>query len=111
MSITLELPPDVEGRLAALASDRNESVASFAARLVEEGLPGVLVPNPELARAIARMASRTPEELEQAQQRARESLRARRLPPEGMTPLAAVVGQWPGDESDEEVYEALERLS
>lgn len=40
-----------------------------------------------------------------------EEIKPRRLPPPGKTAMQMVVGQWPGDETDEEIFRALEELS
>lgn len=40
-----------------------------------------------------------------------DELRPRRLPPPGKTAMQMIVGQWPGDETDEEILQALAELS
>jgi hypothetical protein len=64
-----------------------------------------------LERAIERMKNRTPEEIEAARANAIEQYKPECPLPEGKTIFDVVYGQWPGDETDEEVAEALERLS
>ena len=40
-----------------------------------------------------------------------DELQPRRQPPPGKTAMVMVRGQWPGDETDEEIRKALEELS
>jgi hypothetical protein len=64
-----------------------------------------------LSRAIARMANRSPEEIAKAQARAiTECKPEHSLQPE-QTIFDVVGGKWPGDESDQQIKEALEKLS
>jgi predicted DNA-binding antitoxin AbrB/MazE fold protein len=64
-----------------------------------------------LEREIRRLTSRTPEEIIAAREELeRISRPARPLPP-GKTLSDMVEGKWPGDETDEQIREALERLS
>ncbi len=68
-------------------------------------------PNARLEKELAWLANRTAEEIEQTRQ---EILSASRPPqpiPAGQTLFDIVEGQWPGNETDEEIREALERLS
>lgn len=64
-----------------------------------------------LAREIRWATSRTPEQIEQARERLLKASRPARPLPEGKTLADVVEGQWPGDETDEQVRDALERLS
>lgn len=61
--------------------------------------------------ALARMTHRTTEEIAAT----RESLLAATPPPrelpEGKNVLDVIMGQWPGNETDEQVFSALEKLS
>lgn len=64
-----------------------------------------------LTEAIARLKNRTPEQVAADRDRLLAlSPPPRPLPP-GKTWIDMVVGQWPGDETDEQVREALEKLS
>lgn len=64
-----------------------------------------------LDEAVFRMMHRTPEEKAQARARALQRyLPARPLPP-GKTLAETIAGQWPGDETDEEIEAALDELS
>jgi len=64
-----------------------------------------------LPEAIRALLSRPPEEIEAARARLFEQSRAPRPLPEGKTLGDVVCGQWPGDETDEAVFEALKKLS
>jgi predicted DNA-binding antitoxin AbrB/MazE fold protein len=64
-----------------------------------------------LEREIRWLTSRTPEEIEQARAEIMMKSRPARPLPDGKTLSDMVEGKWPGDETDEQVHEALERLS
>ncbi len=64
-----------------------------------------------LERAVYEMVHRTPEQLAQAQQRAMELYPPRRTPPLGKTLADMVSGKWPGDETEEQIQQALAELS
>ena len=57
------------------------------------------------------LANRTPEEIEATRRRLDAASRPPRPLPEGKTLSDMVCGTWPGDETDEEIAGALERLS
>jgi predicted DNA-binding antitoxin AbrB/MazE fold protein len=63
-----------------------------------------------LARHLEWAKNRTPEDIQAARERLAVGSRPRTLPP-GVTLDDVVRGTWPGDESDEQVRDALERLS
>ena len=64
-----------------------------------------------LERAIAQMMSRTPEEVEETRARLFQEMEPPRPLPPGKTLADILSGQWPGDETDEEVLAALAKLS
>ena len=64
-----------------------------------------------LEREIRWLTSRTPEEIEQTRAEILKKSRPARPLPEGKTLSDMVEGKWPGDETDEQIHEALERLS
>lgn len=64
-----------------------------------------------LACAIARIRNRASEEIEQTRARLFREMEPPRPLPEGKTLFDVVCGAWPGDEIDEEIYEALDQLS
>lgn len=83
------------------------SVVEFTPHVVQEQEQFV----ERLERELEAMMNRTPEEIQAACDRIdAKSTPPRPLPP-GMTFAEVVQGCWPGDESDEQVAEALERLS
>jgi hypothetical protein len=61
--------------------------------------------------ALAQAINRSPEEIAQARARVLQASPAPRELPEGKTLEDVVMGQWPGDETDEQILEALEKLS
>ncbi len=61
--------------------------------------------------ALAQAMNRTPEEIAEARARLIQASPAPRELPEGKTLEDVVMGQWPGDETDEQIFEALEKLS
>jgi hypothetical protein len=69
-------------------------------------------PRPDpIAEGMARTMNRTPEEILAARERAfAASTPPRPLPP-GKTLEEVVCGQWPGDETDEEIRDLLRKLS
>lgn len=58
-----------------------------------------------------RLTSRTPEQVLADRDRVLRTARRGRPLPEGKTLADVVAGTWPGDESDEEIREILEKLS
>ena len=72
------------------------------------GAPTLTTP---LARARYEMAHRTPEQIAEAQARAMELYQPVRAVPPGKTVADVVSGQWPGDETDDEIDNALRELS
>ncbi len=93
-----------------------EILARDAARLAGRRVTLYVAPDapgePEsLQAAVEWITSRTPEQITSARERLLAAAPAPRDLPDGATVLDAVMGRWPGDESDEEVNAALERLS
>jgi hypothetical protein len=121
MQMTVTVSPEAEKILGDLAARHGKSVPEMAEALLEEKVMETIsldVANGEndedpyaLENAIARLNSRTPEEIEAARTRLLAQSRPPRPLPEGKTFLDVVCGQWPGDETDEEVYAALAKLS
>ncbi len=64
-----------------------------------------------LSRARYAMTHRTPEQIAEAQTRAMETYQPLRTVPLGKTLADVVAGQWPGDETDEQIEAALRELS
>jgi predicted DNA-binding antitoxin AbrB/MazE fold protein len=67
--------------------------------------------NEALEREIRRLTSRTPDEIMAARERILYASPPARPLPEGKTHAEVVQALWPGDETDEQVREALEKLS
>ena len=86
MTITLDLTPQVEQEIQEAAERQGVTVEALAAALIAD-----LRHRP------------MPQSL--------DDLKPRVPPPPGKTALQMVVGQWPGDETDEQVNKALEELS
>lgn len=124
VNVTLE----TEKQLIALAERVGAPVAVYAGHLLEQklhendwqnGANGSVVVveddddnDPDaLAKAMAKLLNRTPEEIEQARERIFATSRPPRPLPEGKTLGDVLLGQWPGDETDEQVFEALRKLS
>ena len=64
-----------------------------------------------LAMALNRNKNRTLEQKAQSRQRVMTTVRRGRPIPEGRSLSDVVAGTWPGDESDEQINEALKSLS
>ncbi len=64
-----------------------------------------------LAEAIRALVNRTPEQKLADRAEAMKYVRKGRPLPPGKTLDDVVCGQWPGDETDEQIFEALEKLS
>ncbi|SRR5258706_7616924 len=116
-------PPDVEKKLVALAAQRSVDPASLLASLVEREakVELALAPfngvdqdddyDPEVGRrAVAALINRTPEQLKAAQERAIREFRPKRELPPDVSPLE-VLPIIRGNETDEEVLQALKDLS
>lgn len=61
--------------------------------------------------ALAKATTRTPEDIAAARDRLLQASPPPRELPEGKTLEDVILGQWPGDETDEEIWAALEKLS
>jgi hypothetical protein len=61
--------------------------------------------------AVARATSRTTDEIAAARERLMQASPHPRELPDGMSLEDVLVGRWPGDESDEQIFEALQKLS
>lgn len=126
----VNVTPETEKQLTALAERVGAPVAVYAGYLLEQklhenggqnGLNGSAKfvaqdndddTNPNaLAEAMAELLNRTPEEMERARAELFAASRPARPLPEGKTLGDVLLGQWPGDETDEQVFEALRKLS
>lgn len=124
----VNVTPETEKQLTRLAERVGAPVAVYAGYLLEQKLHeknGQQAVNgsvntaeqdddedsdPDaLAKAISKLLNKTPEEREKERAELFAASRPPRPLPEGKT-LADVL-QWPGDETDEQVFEALRKLS
>ncbi len=123
IEMTVTFPPDVEKKIIALAAQQRIDPASFVLSLVEKELNGdlALAPvngvdhdddyDPEAGnRAVAALINRTPEQIRAAQERAIREFRPKRELPPDVSPLE-VLPVIRGNETDEEVLQALKELS
>ncbi|MBL8865617.1 MAG: hypothetical protein KF873_01700 [Gemmataceae bacterium] len=68
--------------------------------------------NPDaLSEAVNRIINRTPEQKQADREALLKRARKGRPLPEGKTLEDVLVGQWPGDETDEQILKALDELS
>jgi hypothetical protein len=95
MTIDIDLPPHMEERLQEEASREGQEAGEYVRTLVERHLT--------LTALEALKHRKPPQSL--------ADLKPRIPRPPGKSWLEGVVGQWPGDESDEEIYKALEEMS
>lgn len=112
-------PPDVEKKLVALAAQRSVDPASLLASLVEKEakVELALAPVPDtdfdpeaLNRAVSALINRTPEQKQAARERAIREFRPKNELPPDVSPLE-VLPVIRGDETDEQVIQALNELS
>lgn len=116
-------PPEMEKKIIALAAQQGTDPASLIASLVEKGLRDELALAPVNGfgldddcdleagkRAVAALANRTPERIKAAQERAIKEFRPKRELPLNVSPLE-VMPVIRGNETDEEVLQALKELS
>ena len=82
---------------------------SMSVRDTGRGTPGT--ESSRLDEEITRMARRKPAEIARTRSRALEAVPPARPLPPGRTWIEVISGQWPGDESDDEVRAALDELS
>ena len=91
MTITLDMVPETEREVREEATRRGETVEEMTQQALMKTLIAGLKNRP------------VPKSLDE--------LRPRRQPPSGKTAMDMIIGQWPGDETDEEINKALEELS
>ena len=115
----VNVSPETERKLNELAARNGKAAPDLAGSLLEEKLretppfvPSESDEEPDaLTKAIAKLTSRTPEEAEAARARLFAQSRPPQPLPAGKTLADVISGQWPGDETDEEIEQALEKLS
>ena len=117
VTLTIDLPAQTEHRLSELAQQSGQDLAGYALTVITSHVNALEEAAAAdrggdlLAEAVARMAGRTPEQIAEARERALGFIRPGKPLAAGQTIFDAVVGKWPGDETDEEVAEALRKLS
>jgi hypothetical protein len=116
LDVIIELTPEEAACLETIASQEGLDASEYAGRLVRRHLPLPSSAQPDgeddpLAAAIARMTNRSPEEKAAARERTLATYQPRRPLPPGKTFSEVIAGQWPGSETDAQVYAALEDLS
>lgn len=95
MTLHIELSPATEARLRAEAERRGQDAAEFLQEIVELRLSRDTL--------LALKNRKRPKSVDE--------LKARNPAPSGSNGLAEIAGKWPGDESDDEIFRALEELS
>lgn len=110
-----------ERLIRRLAAQTGQDAAILAGQYLELALKNETVraetaiqPEDEsdaLTQALAALKSRTPEQVAAARRQLYEAAKPPRPMPEGQDIFDVVGGQWPGDETDEEVFTALRKLS
>jgi hypothetical protein len=95
MTITLELAPEIAAQLREAAAEAGLELGDYARTLLE---------GEARRQALEALRNQTPPQ-------SLADLKPRVPPPPGTTGLAMAIGQWPGDETDEEIEAALEELS
>lgn len=95
MSIQIDLPPEWEARLREEAARQGKDAGRYVSDLLKRQL---------VAQELDALQDRKPPQ-------SVDDLQPRIPPPPGKSWLEAVVGEWPGDESDHEVQRILEEIS
>jgi len=123
--MVVTFPPDLEKRIVALAALKRVDPAAFVADIVAKELGDgndLALANdagheedndfdPEVGlRAVAALINRTPEQVSAAQERAIKEFKPKRELPPDISPLE-VMPVIRGNETDEEVIQALKDLS
>ena len=109
-TVEIRLPLATETRLREKANEAGLPLEIYLEELAESDANRNGDEDP-LAAAIRRLTSRTPAQIEADREEIlRTSKLGRPLPP-GKTLFDVVEGTWPGDETDEEIFEMLEKLS
>lgn len=109
-AVQLHLPSAVAEQLLLKAKANGLSLELYLEELAEQAASANGHPDP-LELAVKRLTSRTPEQVMADRQRLLASSPPARPLPEGKTLFDVVEGTWPGDETDEEIRDMLEKLS
>jgi hypothetical protein len=114
-TVSFPLPSDAVAKLRARAADRGLALEAYlrlvTERAAEAPEPDADGPAGRLEHELAWLTGRSAEDVAEARRRLLALSPPARPIPEGKTLSDVVEGQWPGDETDEQVRAALERLS
>lgn len=109
-TVTVKLQTDTERRLREQATAEGQTLETYLADMADRAADGGQQPD-TLAEAMRRLTTRTPDEVLADRNAVLATARRGRPLPAGKTLFDVVEGTWPGDESDEEIRQALEKLS
>jgi hypothetical protein len=99
----------LEGRWEEILSQKSAELAGRYVRVYVD--PDEEEPAETLEAAMERLNSRTPEQIDAARKRILDATPEPHPLPKGKTLADVIMGQWPGDETDAEINEALRKLS
>lgn len=97
-------PTQLAKQLLTLPDSQKYHMTLIPEEPAEEGVES-------LEAALTRMTSRTPEEIAATRERLLAATPPPRELPPGKTIFDVVMGKWPGEETDEQILTALEKLS
>ena len=109
-TVEIQLPASLAEKARERAERAGVTLAAYLGELVERDTREDAEPD-ALELAIKRWTSRTPEQILADREEVLKTSRKGHPSPEGKTLTDVVVGTWPGDETDEEIREMLEKLS
>lgn len=109
-AITIRLRSETREKLTSRAGMAGVSLESFIEGIAEREAESDGSPD-AVKRAVARLQSRTPEQMLADRQRILGLTPEPRPLPPGKTLFDVVEGSWPGDETEEQVRASLEKLS
>ena len=116
----ITVSPETERLIYQLATQKGQDAAVLAGSYLELALKGENGIGEELdadyepdalEKAMAKMRARTPEQIAEARNQLFQASKPPRPLPEGQTIFDAIGGKWPSNETDEEVFAALKKLS
>ena len=107
--IQLRFQSGVEAKFREQAGKAGLPLEAYLVKLAEREV--AVAPPTRLAQELDWLGSRTPADIEETRRRLFSHSPQPRPIPDGKTLSDMVEGKWPGDETDEEVHAALERLS
>ncbi len=116
MSLTIELSVETEVAIKELAAQSGRQPEDYAKDLLTEQIEikrlQTDIDDPQyFSRALAQMKTRTPTETAAVREKMFRLAKPPRHLPENESIIDVVFGKIPGDETDEEVFTALQKLS